>query len=350
MLGNNSIVSNIYSNQLLKYQQFLNSNFMKKLFTILVLSVLAFTSSFAGTKCVFIYDATKTLPQSTVHVDQIIIDHLIANGYDVDVFSANGTVPVGDYKLAVISETVGSTATTWKAFTNAPLPFVALKTFAARGNSNSLKWLTTNSTGTDYANTSDVSVTIADNSHPIMTDITSTQMLYSAYEDVAVSPSAYYGLQWLKFPTLPTGATVLTTVTIGTGTTYTVEGQIPQTIAFDRGTVMNLSTLVNRAVISGFNYNANAQLTPSALKLIKQACDWVSALGVATPNAIQTVKADVLKKYGTELINPTGLEVELYNALGARVYSSKSIQINLASLSKGVYVAKTSAGVLKFSL
>lgn len=317
---------------------------MKKLFTILVLSVLTLSTSFAGVKCVFI-TANQT-------PDDIIINHLKDNGYDVDVFIANGTVPVaaeGSYALAVLSETIGSTATTWKAFTNAPLPFVALKTFAARGHNSALKWLTTNSTGVDYANTTDITVTIADDTHPIMADFTGTpQLLYATVVD-PLNAANIYALQWLKFPTLPTGAKVLTTATIGTGTIYTVEGPLPQTIAFDRGTVINLSTLANRAVISGINFGANAQLTPAGLKLIKQACDWVAAGGVAT--AVQPVVANsILKKSGSELINPTGLKVEVYTILGAHIFSTSDLSINVEKLAKGVYVAKTSAGVLKFSL
>lgn len=315
---------------------------MKKLFTILVLIVLFASTIFAATKCVFIVATNAT-------VDQNIIDYLNANGYEVTVFVANGTVPVGSYDLAVLSETIGSTANTWKAFKTAPLPFVALKTFAVKANANSLSWLSTNVTGTDFANTTDISVTTAAASHPILDGISANpQLLYQAVPD-AVTPTTIYALQWVNFPTLPSGATVITTVTIGNGTTYTLTGQLPQTIAFNRGTVMNNITLANRAVITGFNNLANAQLTPDALKVIKQSCDWVVAGGLGT--AVQHVVSDnLLKKSANELANPTNLEVEVYSTLGSRILSSKEKRINISGLTKGVYVAKTNAGVLKFSL
>lgn len=320
---------------------------MKKLFTIFVLSVLFVSATFATKNCVFIVAANvDPLP------DQNIINHLSMNGYNVTVFVANGTVPAGNYELAVLSETIGSTASTWAAFRNAPLPFVALKTFAARGHNNALKWLATSNTGTDYANTTDVSVTTAAATHPILDGISANpQLLYQAVVDVSVTPNVTSALQWLNFPTLPSGATVVTTVTKGNGTAYAIEGQIPQTIAFERNATMNNFTLTNRAVISGFNYFANAQLTTDALKLIKQSCDWASELGVATATAIQPVlSSDLLKKLGNEFVNPTNLEVEVYNTLGARILSSKESYINLNGLNKGVYVAKTNAGILKFAL
>lgn len=316
---------------------------MKKLFTILFLSVLFASATFATKNCVFIVNSI-----AEPNPDQNIINYLSMNGYNVTVFVANGTVPTGEYDLAVLSETIGSTASTWAAFRNAPLPFVALKTFAARGHNNALKWITTSTTGTDYANTADVSVTTAAATHPIMEGIAGNpQFLYQVVVD-AVTPTTIYALQWLNFPTLPTGATVITTVT-NTGNAYTITGQIPQTIAFERNTTMNTFTLTNRAVITGFNYFANAQLTPDALKVIKQSCDWVSALGVSS--AIQSVVPNnLLNKKGTELVNPTNLEVEVYNTLGARILNSKESSINLSGLTKGVYVAKTNAGVLKFAL
>ena len=315
---------------------------MKKFFTILVLSVLFASTTFATKNCVYIVSANAT-------ADQIIIDYLNANGYAVTVSVANGTVPTGSYDLAVLSETIGSTANTWKAFKNAPLPFVALKTFAARGNANSLSWLTGNTAGTDYANTTDISVTTAAASHPILDGISANpQLLYQAVPD-ASTPPVIAALQWVNFPTLPSSATVITTVTIGTGTIYTLTGQLPQTIAFERGTILNTATLLNRAVMTGFNNLANAQLTSDALKLIKQSCDWVVAGGLGA--AVQrVVSEDLLKKSDNKLLNPTNLEVEVYNTLGSRILSSKETSINISGLTKGVYVAKTNAGVLKFSL
>lgn len=311
---------------------------MKKLFTILVLIALFASATFASKKCVYIVAADAT-------ADQIIINHLNSNGYAVTVFVANGTVPQGDYELAVLSETIGSTASTWAAFRTATLPFVALKTFAARGHNNALRWLTTSTTGTDYANTTDVSVTTADATHPILEGLpTNPFFLFQTVED---QWNSHVGLQWLNFPALPSGATVVTTVTKGTGNTYT--GQIPQTIAFERFTTMNSATIVNRAVIAGFNFAANSQLTADGLKFIKQACDWVSALGVNT-SANQVVAENILSKSGSELLNPTNVEVMIYNVLGTRILNSKESSISLAGLSKGVYIAKTNAGMLKFSL
>ena len=237
---------------------------MKKLFTILVLTVLFASTTFATKNCVFIVAANAT-------ADQNIIDYLNAKGYAVTVFVANGTVPTGTYDLAVLSQTIGSTATTWKAFRNAPLPMVALSTFSAKSNGNSLSWLSTNVPGTDFANTTDVSVTTAAATHPILDGIPANpQFLYQTVTDANNVVSA---LQWVNFPTLPSGATVITTVTIGTGTTYTLTGQLPQIVAFEQNTTMNIAKLVNRAVMAGFNYLANAQLTPDALKAIKQSCD-----------------------------------------------------------------------------
>ncbi len=315
---------------------------MKKLFTILVLISISLNIAFASKKCVFIVNTDAT-------IDQSIINHLAANGYELTVFVANGTVPEGEYDLAVLSETIGSTATTWKAFKNAPLPFVALKTFAARGHNNSLKWLTTSTTGTDYANTTDIVATTANATHPIMAGITENpQLLFSAVQD-AITSTTFHALQWLNFPTLANGATVLTTVTKGTGTEYSIEGPLPQTIAFDRGTTMNGTTLLNRAVLSGFNFNANSQLTSDAMKLIKQACDWVAAGGVATATN-KVVAENILSKSGNELLNPTNVEVMIYNVLGARILLSNESSIQLVGLAQGVYIAKTNAGILKFSL
>ena len=313
---------------------------MKKLFTFLVLVALFASATFASKKCVYIVATDAT-------ADQIIISHLNANGYAVTVFVANGTVPQGDYELAVLSETIGSTANTWAAFRTATLPFVALKTFAARGHNNSLRWLATSNTGTDYANTNATQVNTSNDTHPIMSGVTTNpSILYQTVDDPNGVATA---LQWLNFPTLPDGATVLTTTTIGSGTSYSIEGQIPQTIAFERFTTMNNNTLLNRAVISGINFIANSQLTPDGLKIIKQACDWVSALGVNT-SANQSVAENILSKSGSELRNPTNVEVQIYNILGARILQTNESSIQLDGLAKGVYIAKTNAGILKFSL
>jgi hypothetical protein len=314
---------------------------MKKLFTILVLSVLCISATFATKNCVFIVASNvEPLP------DQNIINHLSMNGYIVTVFVANGTVPAGNYDLAVLSETIGSTASTWAAFRSAPLPFVALKTFAARGHNNALKWLATSVTGTDYANTTDVAVKTAAPLHPILEGLpTDPAFHYQTAPDASSVPVA---LQWLRFPTLPSGATVITTVTIGNGTTYTIEGQIPQTIAFEKNTTMNTFTITNRAVISGFNYFANSQLTADALKVIKQACDWVTTESLAS--GTQNLSVSLLAKLGNELQNPTNAEVDIYTVTGACVLRSNHSAINLNQLTKGVYIAKTNAGVLKFVL
>lgn len=316
---------------------------MKKFYAILVLSVLFLSSTFAVKNCVFIVKTNAT-------ADQNIIDHLNANGYAVTVSVANGTVPAGSYDLAVISETNGSGDAVWKAFKTAALPFVGLKTFSAKSNTNSLSWLTTAVTGTDYANTTDISVTSAAPTHAILNGVPENpQFLNMAVVDATVTPNITSALQWLKFPTLPSGATVITTVTIGTGTTYTVTGQIPQTIAFNNGTVMNNNTLTNRAVLSGFNYLANAQLTTNALKVIKQSCDWVSDLGVLT-SVQKPISENLLEKNGFEIVNPSNTEVVVYNSVGVRVMNSKASSIHISNLKKGVYIAKSTSGTLKFSL
>ncbi|MDY0104063.1 MAG: hypothetical protein RBS07_14095 [Lentimicrobium sp.] len=314
---------------------------MKKLFTLLVLSVLCISATFAVKNCVFIVAANADpLP------DQNIINHLSLNGYNVTVFVANGTVPAGEYDLAVLSETIGSTASTWAAFRTAPIPFVALKTFAARGHNNALKWLATSVTGIDYANTTDISVKTAAPTHPILDGIpTDPAFHYQTVPDASTNPVA---MQWLNFPTVPSGATVITTVTIGTGTSYTLEGPIPQTIAFEKNTTMNTFTIANRAVISGFNYFANPQLTAEGLKLIKQACDWVTTESVAS--GTKDISVSLLSKSGSELLNPTNAEVDIYAITGACIHRSNQASIQLNQLPKGVYIAKTNIGVLKFVL
>lgn len=314
---------------------------MKKLFTLLVLSVLCISYTFAVKNCVFIVAANADpLP------DQNIINHLSLNGYNVTVFVANGTVPTGEYDLAVLSETIGSTASTWAAFRTAPMPFVALKTFAARGHNSALKWLATSVTGTDYANTTDISVKTAAPTHPILDGIpTDPAFHYQTVPDASNNPVA---MQWLNFPSLPSGATVITTVTIGEGTTYTLEGPIPQTIAFEKNTTMNTFTIANRAVISGFNFFANPQLTAEGLKLIKQACDWVTTESLAS--GTQNPAVSQLSILGIELQNPMNVEVDIYSFTGACVLRSNDAAINLSQLPKGVYIAKTNTGVLKFVL
>lgn len=314
---------------------------MKKLFTLLALSVLCISASFAVKNCVFIV-ASNVEPLA----DQNIINYLSMNGYNVTVFVANGTVPAGNYDLAVLSETIGSTASTWAAFRTAPIPFVGLKTFAARGHNNALKWLATSVTGTDYANTTDIAVKTAAPTHPILDGIpTDPAFHYQTMPDATSNPVA---LQWLNFPALPSGATVITTVTIGTGTAYTLEGQIPQTIAFEKNTTMNTFTIANRAVISGFNYFANPQLTADALKVIKQACDWVTTESLAS--GTKDILVSHLSKSGSELQNPTNAEVDIYSFSGVSILRSNQAIIHLNQLPKGVYIAKTNAGVLKFVL
>lgn len=315
---------------------------MKCIFIIsLVLCVIFSSTSFAIKKCVFIVKVDAA-------ADQLIIDYLNANGYEVIVSVANGTVPVGVYDLAVISETNGSTDAVWKAFRNAPLPFVALKTFCARSHSNSLAWLTTSLTGTDYANTNDRSVASVAETHPILQGVTLNPTFVAEQPIDPNTNVAPFALQWVKFPSLPIGATVITTVTIGTGNDYTITEPIPQIIAFERGTSMNIATLTNRAVMAGFNFNANPYLTSEALKVIKQSCDWVIA---SNATAIQdVVPAALLKRVGGELLNPTNLDVEVYSLAGLRIICSKESAISLDGLTAGIYVAKTTAGVLKFVL
>lgn len=311
---------------------------MKKLFILLVVCVLSVSTTFAVKNCVFIVKTDAT-------ADQIIIDYLRANGYTVTIYVADGTVPAGNYDLAVISETNGSGDPVWKAFRNAPIPFIALKTFCAKASANSLTWLTTNVTGTDFANTSDVSVMTVAGTHPILAGIPNNPAFFSGS---VTSGTLQVALQWINFPTLPSGATVITTVTIGSGTTYTLSGQLPQIIAFEKNTAINTATLTNRAVMAGFNYLANANLTANALKAIKQSCDWVVA---GNTTGIHTVvPTNLLNKMGDQLVNPDNLDVAIYNIMGVRILSTKETAINVSGLSKGVYIAKTKAGVLKFAL
>jgi hypothetical protein len=64
--------------------------------------------------------------------------------------------------------------------------------------------------------------------------------------------------------------------------------------------------------------------------------------------AVQQISADLLAKQGDALVNPTGLEVEILSVTGASVLKSSEASISLASLPKGIYIAKTSQGTLKF--
>lgn len=300
---------------------------MKKLFTILVLvlSVLFASTSFAQIKCIYIVKENATR-------DQKIINYLNENGYVVTVEVADGLVPAGDYDLAVISETNGSRDAVWTAFTNAPMPFVGLSAFAAGRN---LGWTTG-----QFSNTSDVAVTSVETSHPILDGITSP-IFHSA---PATTEWGDHALQWATYPTLPDGATIITTVT--KGSFDGPDGPLPHIIAFEKNTELNTEILQNRAVNAGFNHNANVNLTDSGLKAIKQACDWV--VGDAS-TAIPGVVADnLLMKRGDELVNPTNLKVDIYNISGASVLNSNESSINLSGLPRGVYIANTNAGALKF--
>jgi len=67
------------------------------------------------------------------------------------------------------------------------------------------------------------------------------------------------------------------------------------------------------------------------------------------PQAIkETISSKLLSKVNGELANPTNLDVEIYNVLGAKVLTSKAPSISISSLADGVYVAKTAQGTLKF--
>lgn len=69
---------------------------------------------------------------------------------------------------------------------------------------------------------------------------------------------------------------------------------------------------------------------------------------VEIPAGVKQVSADLLAKQGDALVNPTGLAVDIYSVMGAVVVKSSDALISLTSLPKGVYVAKTSEGILKF--
>lgn len=65
-------------------------------------------------------------------------------------------------------------------------------------------------------------------------------------------------------------------------------------------------------------------------------------------SGVNNVSADVLAKIGDALVNPQGLDVEILSVTGAAVAKSTDASISIASLPKGVYIAKTSQGILKF--
>lgn len=60
------------------------------------------------------------------------------------------------------------------------------------------------------------------------------------------------------------------------------------------------------------------------------------------------IASDLLKKVGSELVNPTNLDVEVYSVSGVKVLSSSAASISVSGLANGAYIAKTAEGTLKF--
>jgi hypothetical protein len=325
---------------------------MKKLFTLLV---LVLSMLFASTSTLFAQKNLVYVVKTNATADQKIIDYLNANGYVVTVSVADGLVPAGDFDLAVISDTNGSIDAVWAAFRNAPMPFVALSAHAARNHNNALGW-----TAGARGNSDKMTVTPVEPSHPILAGITNPTF----HTDKFVDPTwGDFATQWTTFPALPVGATVITTVTRhpkydGTNEGFALhpEGDLPQIIAFEEDTeVTSTITLANRAVIAGFHNGANQYLTDEGLKAIKQACDWVAGVTATDPtdptdptNVPVVVADNLLMKRGEVLVNPSNLKVEIYNISGALVLSSNEATINLSDLPRGIFIAKSKVGVLKF--
>jgi len=116
-------------------------------------------------------------------------------------------------------------------------------------------------------------------------------------------------------------------------------------IISDGTSVLNSLSDSNTGTYGSYSYTGGA----ATLYVYGDAAINIYMLAVTNLTAaVQQVSADLLAKQGDALVNPTGLEVEVLSVTGTSVLKSSDLTISLATLPKGIYIAKTSEGTLKF--
>ncbi|MDD3319827.1 MAG: hypothetical protein PHS59_00070 [Paludibacter sp.] len=275
--------------------------------------------------------------------------HITSLGYSVTATSQAATVGTG-YTVHVLSNSLGSGDAPFGTLKTTPEPVVMLKTWGLKAAA--LGWTTQNPAGANFTSLN-VDVTTAGSTHDITKGLGTSVALFTAYgmssDGINLSTSGVEVVlpaAQAEFPS--TGVTVLATASGNTAATAPVALEnAPVIIAFEKGATLNGVTLTNRAVIIGINMDSWPNLTDAAKTIITRAIAWVID---GTSGFSTVLAASLLNKVGNELVNPTNLEVEVYNTLGARVISSKETSIPVTGLANGVYVAKTTKGYLKFVL
>lgn len=306
---------------------------MKRLFTLLMIAMVV-TVSFAQPpiKVAYIGDADPAAAG-----DLLMPEYLEALGFDLTYFAMGVDNPVADYDVVVCSEVPGSSNGGWAAYATAPLPIVHFKVHALK--TAALNWVATGAgvTGTDYDNSTDSTIVIIDDQHPIATGYTGEVQV----TDNSAANEANVG--WVNMPE-GNGIKVV-------GQSGAAEATHQAIVAIDAGTVLNPTvTLVSRAVIVGYHQACWATLNDDGKELLKNAIYWAASRDLPVVDGISTtsaIEASVYPNPSTGIVNvrfseiSSEISVNVLSMDGRVVFTqqlaNQSSSIDLSELNSGMY-------------
>ena len=304
---------------------------MKKIITLLCCAVITCSAfSQLAYNCLFLVGSVPYNAADSV-VSQILID----DGFTLDIQPLSMTTPTSGYDLVFITETPGSGTAGWANYGPAPMPLVTLKIHALK--STSLAWLSTAVTGTDYDNSLFTWITIEDPTHPMMKGYSDSINIV----DDATTSGANCG--WGLVP-----------ATSGVTTVASLHGDDNRQniIAVDVGTSLNGLSFANRAIMMAFHAAAAPDFTEDAEEMILRACEWaVTGDVVGISDVATTVETSVypnpsngtFKLQFDRMVSDMDINVIAIDGrevLSTQLINGRSIEIDLTSMSSGIYFLK----------
>lgn len=312
---------------------------MKK--TLLI--VFAIASMFSLKAQVKVAYLTDTTTANTPYVNDTKILPMFKADPNFVVTKIQATIAGQDlssYDLIIISEPPGSAAPMVLACKGIDKPILNMKVFAYKTGTTTWAWVTANSVLIDNATA--LNEVVYDAAHPIFTG-----MGVSKGSEINMLSAVSYGIGTTTYKGLD-GATsfVITAGKIDTLATIkdATTGQL-SIIEMPVGLTIGSTTLTKKLIQIGINSASYANVTPSALQLIKNAAYYLSGLSITTGVKNPTTTLGITQTSKTITVKTQeSLNISIYSVSGQRISQVTGNTIPINNLNKGIYVLRMTNG------
>jgi hypothetical protein len=280
---------------------------------------------------------TDTTTASTPYVNDTKILPMFKADPNFAVTKIQATVSGQDltgYDLIVISEPPSSSATMVLACKGIDKPVLNMKVFAYKTGTTTWAWVSAN--GVLIDNATALNEVVYDPTHPIFTNMGVTKgseiNMLSAVS-YGIGTTTYKGLDGATSFVITAGK-IDTLATIKDATT----GQL-SILEMPVGLTIGGTTLTKKLIQIGINSASYANVTTSALQLIKNAAYYLSGLTIIT--GTNNLKSDLFKINQTEnslsVVSNESLYLAIYSISGQRILETNGNSISTSNLGHGIY-------------